>query len=189
MAAALPERGGGVHRLHNPVCVFLIAYGAARLAELLDWSRLHDGVMSMLGFGSGAVSGLLLAGKGVELLLIGAAVLSIARVSRFWLLAAIAGWTTDLGVLSIVAAACGDLGRLLDHGLSFLAFAALLVATYVLGGERAPQPQSAATDVTRQDLPVRKADVTRQDLPVRKPDMTRQDLPIRGRRAWPPEDG
>lgn len=186
MAAALPERAGGVHRLHNPVCVFLIAYGAAKLAELFDWSRLHDGVMSMLGFGSGTVTGLLLAGKGVELLLIGAAVLSIVRVSRFWLLAAIAGWTTDLGVLSIVAAACGDLGRLLDHGLSFLAFAALLVATYVLGGERAPQPPAA--NVTRQDLPVRKADVTRQDLPARKPGVTRQDLPIRGRRAWPPED-
>lgn len=206
VTAALPVRAG-VHRLHNPLCVFLIAYGATKLAELLDWPHLHDDVMAMLGFGPGAVTGLLLAGKGVELLLIGTAVLSIVRVSRFWLLATIAGWTTDLVVLSVVAAACGDLGRLLDHGLSLLAFAALLVATYVLGAERpsppapaAPAPDAPApdADVTRQDLPARGTDVTRQDLPVRKTDVTRQDvrtadvtrqdLPVRGRRAWPPED-
>jgi hypothetical protein len=212
---AISERAAdGVlrRRLHVPVCVFLIVFGVAKLAELLDWSRLHGDVVSMLGFGSGAVTGLLIAGKSVELLLTAVAALALARRNGTWLLAAVAGWTADLLVLTIVAVVYGDLGRMLEHGLSFLAFAALATATYVFGGVRprrspvaqathqdlpVPVPEAEVVpeakvvpeaDVTRQDLPVRGADTTRMDLPVRRPDVTRQDMPVQGRRTWPPED-
>jgi len=204
---AISERAAdGVlrRRLHVPVCVFLIVFGAAKLAELLDWSRLHGDVVSMLGFGSGTVTGLLIAGKGVELLLTAVAALALARRNGTWLLAAIAGWAADLLVLTIVAVVYGDLGRMLEHGLSFLAFAALAAATYVFGGVRPRRPPAAQAthhdlpvpeaepepkaDVTRQDLPVRSADTTRMDLPVRRPEVTRQDMPVQGRRTWPPED-
>jgi hypothetical protein len=196
--AAISDRPAGhaIHRrLHTPVCAFLIVFGVAKLAELLDWSRLHGDVVSMLGLGSGAVTGLLLAGKGAELLLTILAVLALIRRNRAWLLAAVAGWTADLALLAIVATVRGDLGRVLEHGLTFLAFAGLLAVTYVFG--RAPEAQPHATrhdlhvpeaDVTRQDLPVKSADTTRLDLPVRRPDVTRQDMPIQGRRKWPPED-
>ena len=196
MNPAVPDRTVSGARLHSPVCAFLIVFGVAKLAELLDWSRLHDDVVSMLGSGSGAVTGLLLAGKGVELLLTALGVLALIRRNGTWLFAALTGWTADLLLLTIVAAICGDLGRVLEHGLSFLAFAGLPAATYRFGGVRLPRPATAhgtrhdlpEADVTRQDLPVRSADTTRMDLPVRRPDVTRQDMPIQGRRTWPLED-
>jgi hypothetical protein len=197
--AAIADRPAGraIHRhLHIPVCAFLIVFGVAKLAELFDWSRLHADVVSMLGLGSGTVTGLLLAGKGAELLLTALAVLALIRRNRTWLLAAVAAWTADLAVLSIVATVRGDIGRVLEHGLTFLAFAGLLAVTYVFGREREERPAHGTrqdlpvpeADVTRQDLPTRSPDTTRLDLPVRRPDVTRQDLPIQGRRKWPPED-
>lgn len=206
--AGRPAERAVRRRLHTPMCAFLIVFGVAKLAELLDWSRLHRDVVSMLGLGSGTVTGLLLAGKGAELLLTVLTVLALIRRDRAWLLAAVAGWTADLALLAIVAAIRGDLGRVLEHGLTFLAFAGLLAVTYVSGRERPEQveqvepveppatahgtrqdlPVSDEADVTRQDLPTRSADTTRMDLPVRRPDVTRQDLPVQGRRRWPPED-
>ena len=105
------------------------------------------------------------------------------------LLAALAGWTADLALLAIVATVRGDLGRVLEHGLTFLAFAGLLAAAYVFDRtqEARPDPVPEA-DVTRHDLPAKSADTTRLDLPVRRPDVTRRDLPVQGRRRWPPED-
>jgi hypothetical protein len=179
-------------------------YGAAKLAELIVWSRLHDVVVVMLGLGSGAVTGLLAVGKGAELLLTALAVLAVTRRTDILLLAALAGWTADLALLAVVAAVCGDLGRLLEHGITFMAFACLLAVTYasgevrttgiaVFGPKRRPSSHTtrqdlsaAASDLTRPDLPVRRPDVTRQDLPVHGPDVTRQDLPVRRRR---PRDG
>jgi hypothetical protein len=191
--------GTAIHRrLHSPVCVFLIVYGVAKLAELADWSRLHGDVVAMLDRGSGTVTGLLVAGKGAELVLTGLAVLALTRRNATLLLAAITGWTADLLLLAAVAAIYADLGRLLEHGLTFVAFAGLLAVTYAFGDVRAKDviqtvrrrrrlpPESHETrqdphepDATRQDLPVRRPDVTRQDLPVRGPDVTRQDLPVR----------
>jgi hypothetical protein len=193
-------------RLRTPACAFLILYGVAKLAELLDWSRLHHDVAAMLGAGSGTVTGLLLAGKGAELAFTALAVAALARSDDTLLAAAVAGWTADLAVLTVVAAVCGDLGRLLEHGLVFLVLAALLAVLYRSGAVRLPRraggpgPDQAAsppphttrqdlptgtTDPTRQDLPVRRPDVTRQDLPVRRPDVTRQDLPVRRRPPAP----
>jgi hypothetical protein len=214
---AVPDRATGSAirgRLHSPVCAFLIVFGVAKLAELLDWSRLHRDVVAMLDLGSGTVTGLLIAGKGAELLLTVLAVLALTRRDGTLLRAALAGWTADLAVLSIVAAAKGDLGRLAEHGLSFVAFAGLLVVTFVFGGVRdrhagtEPEPEVNPHPVqvmaphgtradlpvptpgaTRQDLPVRRPDVTRQDLPVRDADLTRQDLPVRKRHTAPPEPG
>jgi hypothetical protein len=187
---------GAPGRLHAPVCAFVIVFGVAKLAELLDWSRLHADVVALLGLGSGTVTALLLAGKGAELLLTALAVLALARRDRTRLLAALAGWTADLALLAIVATVGGDLGRVLEHGLTFLAFAALLAVTYLRGRapqapETRPDPPATTTaaDVTRQDLPVKSADTTRLDLPVRRPDVTRQDMPVQGRRRWPPQDG
>jgi hypothetical protein len=192
-------------RPHSPLCAFVILFGVAKLAELLDWSRLHRDVAAMLGHGSGAATGLLIAGKTAELLLTILAVLALVRRAGTLLRAALAGWTADLALLSVVAAVYGDLGRLAEHGLSFVVFAGLLVAPYVLGrragtapepplpvqvtephGTRADLPLPSP-DVTRQDLPVRKPEVTRQDLPVRNSDLTRQDLPVRKRGTAPPE--
>jgi hypothetical protein len=199
--AAIADRPAGhaIHRrLHTPVCAFLIVFGVAKLAELLDWSRLHSDVVSLLGLGSGAVTALLLAGKGAELLLTVLAVLALTRRNPTWLLAAVTGWTADLALLAIVATVRGDLGRVLEHGLTFLALAGLLAVTYVFGREREERPATGNgtrqdlpvpdADVTRQDLPTRSADTTRLDLPVRRPDVTRRDLPVQGRRTWPPED-
>ena len=206
--AGRPAERAVRRRLQTPMCAFLIVFGVAKLAELLDWSRLHRDVVSMLGLGSGTVTGLLLAGKGAELLLTVLAVLALIRRDRAWLLAAVAGWTADLALLAIVATIRGDLGRVLEHGLTFLAFAGLLAVTYVFGRERPEQaepvepveppatahgtrqdlPVPDEADVTRQDLPTRSADTTRMDLPVRRPDVTRRDLPVQGRRRWPPED-
>lgn len=193
LSGVMTEQGGAVdaiqRRLHVPACAFVIVFGAAKLAELLDWSRLHREVVAMLGLGSGTVTALLLAGKGAELLLTGLAVLALVRRDRRWLLAALAGWTADLALLAIVATVRGDLGRVLEHGLTFLAFAGLLAAAYVFDRtqEARPDPVPEA-DVTRHDLPAKSADTTRLDLPVRRPDVTRRDLPVQGRRRWPPED-
>jgi hypothetical protein len=191
-------------RLRTPACAFLILYGVAKLAELLDWSRLHHDVAAMLGAGSGTVTGLLLAGKGAELAFTALAVAALARSDDTLLAAAVAGWTADLAVLTVVAAVCGDLGRLLEHGLVFLVLAALLAVLYRSGAVRLPRRTggpdqtmplpsnttrqdlpTGTTDPTRQDLPVRRPDVTRQDLPVRRPDVTRQDLPVRRRPPAP----
>jgi hypothetical protein len=203
-------------RLHVPVCAFVIVFGATKVAELLDWSRLHRDVVAMLDRGSGTVTGLLLAGKGAELLLTVLAVLALTRRQTVLLRVALAGWAADLALLSIVAAVYGDLGRLIEHGLCLLAFAGLLAATFAYGRvperhavaqpEPGPEPVAAprnvrvvephttrtdlpvrGPDVTRQDLPVRGPDVTRQDLPVRSPDTTRLDLPVRKRPTAPPE--
>jgi hypothetical protein len=200
-------------RLHTPVCVFLIVYGVAKLAELADWSRLHHDLAAMLGRGSGTVTGLLLAGKGAELVLTALAVLALTRRGAKPLFAALIGWSADLAVLTIVAGTHGDRGRLLEHGVTFVAVAGLLVVTYVFGGAQgtnvvhavppAPEPRETPPDVapvapdpgaTRQDLPVRGSGATRRDLHVRppdapSPDVTRQDLPVRGRPApEPPRD-
>jgi hypothetical protein len=197
---AVPDRT--TVRPHSPVCAFVILFGVAKLAELLDWSRLHRDVAGMLGHGSGVATGLLLAGKAAELSLTVLAVLALIRRDGTLLRVALAGWTADLTLLSIVAAVYGDLGRLAEHGLSFVVFAGLLLAPYVLGrraGTEPPVPAAApqgtrmdlpvpSPDVTRQDLPVRRPEVTRQDLPVRNADLTRQDLPVRKRGTAPPED-
>jgi hypothetical protein len=207
---AVSDRATG--RMHSPMCAFVVLFGVAKLAELLDWSRLHRDVAAMLDHGSGAATGLLLAGKAAELLLTVLAVLSLIRRNGTLLRVALAGWTADLALLSIVAAVYGDLGRLVEHGLSFAVFTCLLVATSVLGRvpdrriDAEPEPQMSPhpvrvtaphgtradlpvppSDVTRQDLPVRRPEVTRQDLPVRSPDLTRQDLPVRRPGTAPPE--
>jgi hypothetical protein len=118
-----------VRRLHLPACVFLIAFGVAKLAELADWSRIHGDAVRLAGAGP-VTTGLLIAGKAAELLFTLTAVLALVRHRRIWLFAALAGWTVDLAVLSVIAAVSGDLGRLLEHGLSFIAIAGLLVVTY-----------------------------------------------------------
>jgi hypothetical protein len=115
--------------LHYPVCAFVIVFGVTKIAELLDWSRLHGDAVAMLGLRAGTVTALLLAGKGVELLLTAVAAIGLARRGG-WPLAALAGWTADLALLSVVAGIRGDLGRLAEHGLCCLAFAVLLALTY-----------------------------------------------------------
>jgi hypothetical protein len=199
--AVLDQANGNAigRRPHTPVCVFLIVYGVAKLAELADWSRLHGDVAAMLDAGSGTVTGLLIAGKGTELVLTALAVLALIRRGAALLLAALVGWTADLALLTVVAGSKGDHGRLLEHGVAFVAFAGLLVVTYVFGGARrrhadpaATKPHETLRDVpdpgaTRQDLPVRGASVTRQDLHVRRPEVTRQDLHVR-RPPVPPQD-
>jgi hypothetical protein len=216
--AAATDRAAGsaMHRrLHVPACVFLIVYGVAKLAELADWKRLHHDTVAMLGRGSGTVTGLLAAGKGAELILTVLAVLALTRRSETLLLTALAGWTVDLALLATVAAISGDRGRMLEHGLAFVAFAALLTVTYAYGQVRAgdvvrtvlrrrPGPSSVDPghepehehepddtlqglgDATRHDLRTRGSDMTRLDLPARGPDVTRQDLPVRRRPAPEP---
>jgi hypothetical protein len=202
---AVPRTHAIRGRLRSPASAFVILYGAAKLAELIDWSRLHGDAVAMLGLGSGVVTGLLVAGKAAELLLTLLAVLALTRHSDGLLRAAVAGWTADLALLTIVAVVGGDLGRTLEHGISCAAFAGLLAVTYRVraGGEpvRKQGPTPAPPDETRQDLPVRDPDVTRQDLPVRRPaatrqdlpvhgpDLTRQDLPVRGRPPETPSSG
>lgn len=176
-------------RVIQSVGVFLIVFGVARFAELAGWSRLHGDVVRMVGLGSGTVTALLLIGKGVELLLTALTVLALVRRRDVWLLAALAGWTADLALLTAVAAVCDAPGRLLEHGLFFLAFAGLSVLTYVnvrrVGAPPmapgAPPPHGAprraglarrdlaSGGVTRQDIPLQGQNVTRQDLPVRRP--------------------
>jgi hypothetical protein len=205
--AATDRAAGAVtrRRLHVPLCVFLIVYGLARLAELADWSRLHRDVVRMLGVGSGTVTGLLAAGKGTELLLTVLAVLALVRRGELLLLTAIAGWAADLALLATVAGIRGDRGRLLEHGLTFVAFACVLTVTYSYGRVRAgdvvrsvlrrpratetpapaPQPGELPGDTdgdtdgepgaTVRDEPGE----TRTDLPVRGTAPTRLDLPAR----------
>lgn len=208
----MTNRVAGHRRLHVPACAFLILFGVAKLAEFLDWSRLHRDAVAMLGLGSGTVTGLLLAGKGAELLLTALAVLGLVRRHPVWPLAALAGWTADLALLTVVAAVGGDLGRVLEHGLTFLVMAALLTVMYrSVRSERPKEAPGSAerpvepgwldgppadgtrqdlrvsdADATRHDVPAPSADATRLDLPVRRPDVTRRDLPVQGRQKWPP---
>ena len=135
--AAAERPAGDSTRLHVPACVFVLAYGLAKLAELADWSRVHRDTVRMLGAGSGTAAGLLAAGKSAELLLTVLAALALARRREVPLLAALAGWTADLAVLASVAVVSGDRGRLLEHGLAFIAFACLLTVTYAYGRVRA----------------------------------------------------
>ncbi len=241
--------------LRRPVGVFLIAFGVVKILELADWSRLHQDAGAMFALGSGAVTGLLIGAKTIELLLTVAAVLSMVRHNGTLLLGALSGWTAEFALLAVLAAVHGDLARLIEHGLFCVAFGGLLTMTYTLGprhvttsgprfdtqeialdapaeprpdpapalGERAVSPPKdrpvaprehamtrpeplpsgerrspAASDRTRQDLPVQKKDATRQDLPVQKKDATRQDPHVRGgdatrqdlpvRRKAPPDD-
>jgi hypothetical protein len=196
----------GTRRLHLPACVFLIAFGVAKLAELADWSRLHGDAVRLAGAGT-VTTGLLVAGKAAELLFTLTAVLALVRRRRVWLLAALAGWTIDLAVLSVMAAVAGDLGRLLEHGLSFLAIAGLLVVTYATAGRPPrealstahlllsrlhrtgnPAPRTPATPKPPAPKPTAPPTptpdpgpgVTRQDLPVSRPAITRQDLSLPG---------
>jgi hypothetical protein len=194
------------------MCAFVILFGVAKIAELLDWSRLHRDVAAMLDHGSGTATGLLIAGKGAELLLTVIAVLALTRRDGILLRVALAGWTADLGLLSVLAAGYGDLGRLAEHGLCLAVFAGLLAATSMPRRRAATEPGPPVSlrpvqvtaphgtgadlpvpspDITRQDLPVRGPEVTRQDLPVRSPDLTRQDLPVRKRGTAPlePDEG
>jgi hypothetical protein len=199
VATERPAGGMTYRRLHAPASVFVLLYGLAKLAELADWGRLHRDVGGMLGAGSGATTGLVAAGKGAELLFTVLAALALARRAEVLLLTALAGWTADLAVLATVAAVCGDRGRLLEHGLAFVAFGSLLTVVHAYGQVRAAdvvgsvlrrsrdveEPHADETvrdarpDETRRDLPVRGVDQTRLDLPVRRPDQTRQDLPVR----------
>jgi hypothetical protein len=204
---AAPGRPGASRRgLHYAVCVFLIVFGITKIAELIDWSRLHGDAVTMLGLGGGSVTALLVAGKGAELLLTAAAALALARRNDVWLLAALAGWTADLALLAVVAGICGDMGRLVQHGLFFAAFAGLLVVICVLGrGVRAPHPAGTARGPLSQTQEIALATLARLrragsragsgslPLPGRDPlsgpdsgpgphapsEPTRQDLPVR----------
>jgi hypothetical protein len=190
--------------------VFVIVFGVAKLAELIDWSRLHGDAVRMLGLGGGPVTALLLAGKGTELLLTAVAALALLRRGHVWLLLALAGWTADLALLAVVAGIYGDVGRLIQHGLFFVAFAGLSAAAYAVGARAgvfrltgAPRgPIAQAQEVARVSLdrlrspgsrpgagptpesgpgPQASPEPTRQDLPVhRRSDVTQQDLPAHG---------
>lgn len=161
--AAIDRPAGGMTRLRVPVCVFVVAYGLAKFAELADWSRLQRDTARMLGVGSGTATGLLAAGKGFELLL--TVLAAFALVRRGWapLLAALAGWTADLAVLAVVAVSSDDRGRLLEHGLTFVVFGCLLIVTYaysrVPAGEvagsvpRSRAPESPTTKLSASGAP------------------------------------
>jgi hypothetical protein len=140
--------GPSRRRLHYPACVFLIVFGVAKLAELIDWSRLHGDAVRMLGLGDGPVTALLLAGKGTELLLTVVAALALLRRSHVWLLLALAGWTADLALLAVVAGVCDDVGRLIQHGLFFVAFAGLTAAAYAMGAVGAVGARAGASRLT-----------------------------------------
>lgn len=201
MDSAIPEQALRSVNQRRLACVFVIVFGVTKLAELIDWSRLHGDVVTMLGFSSGTVTGLLIAGKAVELGLTVLAVLALTRRRLLWLFSALAGWTVDLAVLTVVAAIYGDVGRIIEHGLCFLVFTAL---TYVFGGRALMRRQGPAKPAislpeipaalalpsgppvptgareTRRDLPTEDAGATRQDLPTRAPDVNRQELQARG---------
>jgi hypothetical protein len=129
--------------LRRPVCVFLIAFGVVKILELADWSRLHRDAGAMLALGSGAVTGLLIGAKTVELLLTVAAVFALVRTNGGLLLGALAGWTAEFALLSVMAAVHGDLGRLIEHGLFCVAFGGLLTMTYAMN------PKTAAAGAPR----------------------------------------
>ncbi|MFL6053896.1 MAG: hypothetical protein ACJ72W_13415, partial [Actinoallomurus sp.] len=105
------EPGAGWHRLHHPVGVFLIVFGATRVGSLLDWSGRHRDAARMLGAGGGTVTALLgVSGVG-ELLLTVAAVLAVSRRRDVWLLVALAGWCAEFLVLGVVSGVAGDVPR------------------------------------------------------------------------------
>ncbi len=189
--------------LRRPVCVFLIAFGIVKIVELADWSRLHRDATAMLDLGTGAVTGLLLGAKAVELLLTVAAVFALVRRDYRLLLGALAGWTAEFALLAVMAAVHGDLPRLVEHGLFCVAFGGLLTMTYAMTPKakkatEAPQPVAAPPIVIPETMegpgstlpgtppkdrvvaPKALSAQTRMDLPVRKADATRQDLPVRG---------
>ena len=200
--------GNATRRLLVPACVFVIVYGVAKLAELAEWPHLHRDLVAMLGMSTGTVTGLLAAGKGAELVLTVLAVLALIRRSEPLLLSVVAGWAADLALLTTVTAIGGDRGRMLEHGLTFVAFAVLLTVMYANGETRAADVVSAVlrrrTDANpaehgRRAVPARETgrtpapepepdetlrglpDETRRDLQVRAPgsDTTRLDLPAR----------
>ncbi|MCO5974488.1 hypothetical protein [Actinoallomurus soli] len=125
-----PAKKAGWHRLHYPVAVFLVVFGATRIASLLDWSGRHRDAARLLGAGDGTVTALLGASAVGELLLTLAAVLAVSRRRDVWLLVALAGWSVESLALAIVAGVSGDTSRLVEHGVFLLAFAVLLAVTY-----------------------------------------------------------
>ncbi len=189
------EQAVSRYDLRRPVGVFLVVFGLTRIAELLDWSRMHADAVSSLAMGGATVTALIVAGKAVDLLLTAAAVLALVRGHGVWLLVAIAGWTAGFAVLTVLAGIGGDAGALVQQGCFFVVFAGLLAGAYLLGLGRAPRlrwpskrPSAfVSAEPTRQDLPVRGGGATRQDLPVRTSDVTRQDMPVHQRRVAPKE--
>jgi hypothetical protein len=197
----------GWHRLHYPVGVFLIVFGATRVGSLLDWSGRHRDAARMLGVGGGTVTALLgVSGVG-ELLLTVAAVLAVSRRRDVWLLVALAGWCAEFLVLAVVTGIAADVARLVEHGVFLSAFGGLLAATYRWSGAaRTPDdPDAPATMVSEPPQPtlvrlvappgpsavpaepvpappVRpNVDVTRQDIRVRKPEADGEKPQVGGR--------
>ncbi|MCO5992295.1 hypothetical protein [Actinoallomurus rhizosphaericola] len=125
-----PAKKAGWHRLHYPVAVFLIVFGATRIASLLDWSGRHRDAARLLGAGDGTVTALLGASAAGELLLTVAAILAVSRRRDVWLLVGLAGWSVESLALAIVAGVAGDTSRLVEHGAFLLVFAGLLAVTY-----------------------------------------------------------
>ncbi|MCO6006482.1 hypothetical protein NE236_15965 [Actinoallomurus purpureus] len=199
-----PVPGAGWHRLHYPVGVFLIVFGATRVGSLLDWSGRHRDAARMLGVGDGAVTALLGVSAVGELLLTLVAVLAVSRRRDVWLLVALAGWLAEFLVLAVVAGVAGDVPRLAEHGLFLVAFGGLLAATYrwsgatrVSGRPGAPDavvsapPQPALATLAAPLGPsVTTAEATPEprvapeQAPVRpSSDTTRRDLRAQGRDA------
>lgn len=125
-----PAKAAGWHRLHYPVAVFLIVFGATRIASLLDWSGRHRDAARLLEAGGGTVTALLGVSAAGEFLLTVAALLAVSRRRGVWLLVALAGWSVESLALAVVAGVAGDTSRLVEHGVFLLVFAGLLAATY-----------------------------------------------------------
>jgi hypothetical protein len=200
-----PATGGGWHRLHLPVGVFLIVFGATRVASLLDWSGRHRDAARMLGVGDGTTTVLLVGSALGELLLTVAAVLAVHRRRDVWLLAGLTGWSAESLLLTAVAAVAGDVPRLVEHAVFLLAFGGLLAATYrwsaAARASRDPSRPESADPVAVQHRPETTAPeparhhpestapgptphhrgsmadgATRRDLPASTSDVTHRDL-------------
>lgn len=188
------EQAMSRYGLRRPVGVFLIVFGLTRIAELLDWSRMHADAVSSLAMGGTTVTALIIAAKAVDLLLTAAALLALVRGHGVWLLVALAGWTAGFAVLTVLAGIGGDAGALVQQGCFFVVFAGLLTGAYLMGLGRPPSSAaggslSSTSGRWRTLASLRPAEPLRQDVPVYDGGAHPRDVPVYDGRAKGPGDG
>ncbi|QKW34844.1 hypothetical protein HUT06_13070 [Actinomadura sp. NAK00032] len=137
--AAAPAGGLGRgartwHRFHYAVGVFLLAYGVAVLASgVLLWGDRVDEAEGY--FGSGPASGVLVAVKAAEglLLLCAAAGVALRRDTLF--VPPLAGWMAGFAMFAVLDVFTGRWGGLIQHLLYLAAFVVLLFLSYGLSAK------------------------------------------------------
>jgi hypothetical protein len=137
--AAAPAGGLGRgartwHRFHYAVGVFLLAYGVAVLASgVLLWGDRVDEAEGY--FGSGPATGVLVAVKAAEVLLLLCAAAGVALRRDMLFVPPLAGWMAGFAMFAVLDVFTGRWGGLIQHLVYLAAFVVLLFLSYGLSAK------------------------------------------------------